>query len=174
MGKTPSVMANSVWYECRNKYRYWIKSGINFVHRLVKIVGEEWTLRSMYWNIVDDFWLVFKLKVEEKFALCTFYQNCLSFIRYGPEITQDSLTTPIHSLCSLSCDSSLRIFFTKTFCRFRPNVFCFTLQYLLSVLSSFSSCIHLFHFSLFLFFLLCSFQECLKTLQAISPLFVNI
>lgn len=79
--RTPSVTAKSVWYESRKKLRYLMKSCLNFLHRQVKIVGEKRTLHSMYCNIVDVVWLIFKLIVEENFALCTLYRTCLPYFR---------------------------------------------------------------------------------------------
>jgi hypothetical protein len=105
--RTPSVMAKRVWYECGKKLRYLMKSCINFVNRQVKILIEEWTLHSIYCNIFYVVRLIFKLLVEESFALCTLYRTCLPYFRYGPKIAQVGPTTLIHSLRSLSCDRSV-------------------------------------------------------------------
>jgi hypothetical protein len=102
--RTPSVMAKSLWYECRKKLRYLMKFCLNFVPLQVKLLGEKWTLDSMYCNIFDVVRLTLKLIVEENFALCTPYRTRLPYFRYGPKIAQVGLTTLIHSLLSLSCD----------------------------------------------------------------------
>lgn len=83
--RTLSVMAKIVWYKCSKKLRYFMKSCLNFVHRQVKILGEKWTLHSMYCNIFLCCPAYFQINSGRKFCILHALSNVSALFSMRPE-----------------------------------------------------------------------------------------